>query len=50
MGWLALLETSPYMRQESVLSPVMFNIIMNNVCNKKSKVTDLKAFIYEMTS
>jgi hypothetical protein len=36
-------------RQGSVLSLILFNIIINNVCNKikeKMKVTGLKAFIY----
>jgi hypothetical protein len=36
-------------RQGSVLSPILFSIIMKDVCNKiqeKIKVTDLKSFIY----
>jgi hypothetical protein len=35
-------------KQKSVPSAIMFNIIMNNACNKikeKMKVSELKAFI-----
>jgi hypothetical protein len=36
-------------REGSTVPPLLFNIIMNNVCSKikeEMKVTDLKAFIY----
>jgi retron-type reverse transcriptase len=35
-------------RQGSVLSPILLNVIMNEICNKirEKKETDLKAFIY----
>jgi hypothetical protein len=42
------LETRLGMRQGSVLSPTLFNVI-NEICKKireKMKETDLKAFIY----
>jgi hypothetical protein len=36
-------------RQRNVLSPILFNFIMNDVCNKikeEMEVSDLKALIY----
>jgi hypothetical protein len=42
-------ETRSGVRQGSVLSPILFNVMMNKICTKVSeemKETDLKAFIY----
>jgi hypothetical protein len=48
-GQSARFETRSGVRQGSTLSQILFNIIINDICNKtreKIKVTDSKTFIY----
>jgi hypothetical protein len=43
-GWF---ETKCGVRQGSILSPILFNVIMNEICVKiKEKTGDLKALVY----
>jgi hypothetical protein len=46
--WSGWFETRLGVMQRSVLSPLLFNMIISNICNKirEMKVTDLKTFIY----
>jgi retron-type reverse transcriptase len=48
-GWSSWVETRLGVRQGSISSPILFNVTMNEICNKiREKINgiDLKPFIY----
>jgi hypothetical protein len=47
MGITGWFETKCGVRRGSILSPILFNVVMNEICLKmKEKTGDLKALVY----